>query len=583
MLAAALLGALPDTAVGQQETVKTWREVLDGSLLVPVTNESSDSESWTATISPLTPVTTAPPELVVEPAKKDVVASQETVTYHVSSTKARPLPSADLRYLLTVERKRGNEVPTFWRAVFHVRPALLLPPQSDTSRYVLSASRSFPFVAKWNIETPLVLAEPPSEQWLTNAIGKPLGVVATSSSTGLEQSAVISWQRVSGTEALPASIPLDLEFSRWSSAKMTGTLTFPDGQTRNVVVQTADLLVYPLLVICGGVLIAFAVKTYVTRQRGALLLRASLADTDARLRFADVQLQRDLAGAGVKGFDILGAWSRFRADNDANLEMIVLTGAALDASNAPFLALNTAVDEARRLPARWVHLGVTLQQLDNLRDGIATIPAPGAQQVRPAIQPALDAMLGGAILNTIDELAKKQGDADVLLDSTRAWRATWDQSARLLAMAGGLPAAVREAEGAQTRLWLGFDATALSDARRSLDAAIKAIVDGGGRVPAARESAAPAAAQPAAPDVSTTLEARQIQRQDRVAVIVALTLGVLTGLNAEYFGKPFGSLADYARVLAWALSASIAADVGSLALSRVKSMLSVPARDVTRA
>jgi hypothetical protein len=57
---------------------------------------------------------------------------------------------------------------------------------------------------------------------------------------------------------------------------------------------------------------------------------------------------------------------------------------------------------------------------------------------------------------------------------------------------------------------------------------------------------------------------------------------VIVGSNAEYFGKPFGALDDYARLLAWALSTSIGVDLATLGLSRVGSVLGSGSRVVTR-
>ena len=81
---------------------------------------------------------------------------------------------------------------------------------------------------------------------------------------------------------------------------------------------------------------------------------------------------------------------------------------------------------------------------------------------------------------------------------------------------------------------------------------------------------------------SPTPEAERIERRGKAAFWLGMTLAMIVGLNAEYFGKPFGVLDDYARLLAWALSTSIGVDLATLGLSRVGSVLGSGSRVVTR-
>ena len=579
-----MLFAAPVMGAPQDELSTTWRDVMNREVEVGRTNTSSEDEVWTATITPLAPALPAPPDLVLDPVKQDKVAPKASVSFRVLLGPRTSLPpGADVRYLITIERARGTSEKTVEQTIVHVRPVLRLPAMDDGKAYVLQASRWFPFATPWTIAKPIVLGAVPDPRHIGLTAGSrmPLGVVTATSPTGIDHSAVVSWRR--GTQTA-AQIPLDLDFPASSAAKMTGTLTFPDGQRRSVTVQTVDPIIYPFLLICIGVVIAFAVKRYLTRQRAALVLRASLTDTDARLRLADQEFQRLAATHGFRGFDVLPAWQQFRAQTETDLGAIALRGGALDDSNAAFTALNTIVDGTRTLPARWLAFATTLQELDALRDGIANLVPPAAAATsRPAIETSLDTLLRGTALTSLDGLTQKIADVNQAMTTARAWRAAWDRSAHL-ARASSNAVALTSIQSAQLQLWLGSDATTLAAVKQLLDAAVAAIVAAGGAQAARRESVVPPEPLTApALDVTATPEARQVQRQDRLAFVIALVLAVLTGLNAEYFGKPFGSLADYSRVLAWALSASIAVDIGSLALDRVKSMLSVPARVVTRA
>jgi hypothetical protein len=54
---------------------------------------------------------------------------------------------------------------------------------------------------------------------------------------------------------------------------------------------------------------------------------------------------------------------------------------------------------------------------------------------------------------------------------------------------------------------------------------------------------------------------RALVRSDRVSVFFASIVAVLTGLNSNYFGKPWGSLQDYVVLFLWAAGTKIGLDV----------------------
>lgn len=579
VIAIVVRGGAPCDA-SERESRETWPRVIDRAVVVAVKNTSTQPESWTAALTPLAPDTVAP-ELVVEPARKESVAPAGVVEFRLGpGPKARIAPGADVRYLLTVERIGTTGAPLYERVIIHVRPAIRLVPQGQ-AKYVLSASRWIPFLDDWTIQTTLALLEAPAASYLTEARGRPLGVVTATSTNGNDHSAVIRWSH--GAEADERRIPLDLDFTRWAAAKMSGTLTLPDGQTRDVVVQTADPVLYPFLTICSGVLAAYAVKRYFSRRRGGLVARALLAATEAQLKLSDERFQRDTAAVGIAGFDILRAWRRFRTDTEADLDILALRGEPLDDANSSFVRLNTAIDAARNLPVKWEELGAVLRQVDSLLNELATLATPDGVQGRPTIESTLEHVTSGNSLRSLEELFERLDQAKATRATGEAWHAAWERSVRLAAIRTAPPDASANVQAARRRLWEGFDATALADVNRLLDEATTMIVDGGGSAPAKREAVTNGVTEAASRQLTSTSEALEVKRQDRLALLVTLALAILTGLNMEYFGKPFGSLADYSRVLAWALSASIAVDVGSLALDRVSSMLTVPSRVVTRA
>lgn len=568
---ALLIAALPQGAApgaADPEVAFTWRDLTDGRVSHTFTNSGSASEKWTATVATFAPQSQAMPALVVDPPAVGAVKPSATVTFRLRlNATGRPVPGATVRYVLAVERSGGSTTTTD-RVIVQIGPVYSLAPQSPPAKFVLTATRTVPFVDPWEIHVPFVLERAADPDRVKEGVGRPLGVLYSASpAAGLDNSAVVKWSASGG--AVKDRIPLQLEFPRWSSAKLSGILSLPDGQTRDVVVQTSDHVIYPLAVIVIGVMAAYKVKRYITRDRALMVLRAAIADTRARLVLADAEYREAAANAPFAGFEILPAFDRFRGEVDAGIQALQLTPGTFDQTHADFTALNTRLTQIRKLPADWLAFTASLKVLDSLRSGIADLPGLPTLTGRPAIEGSLEAAEKGLEVPSVEALTRLAAATTSLIALAQAWRAAWDRSVRLAGQAKD-QAAADEINQAQRALWLLTDEQKLPEVKLLLDSATARIVKIGGTSPTAqRESAA-------APEPQAELEVPErldIERDDRLAMLVALALAVLVGLNAEYFGKPFGSLGDYARVLAWALSASIGVDLTSMALKRIGSSL----------
>jgi hypothetical protein len=129
---------------------------------------------------------------------------------------------------------------------------------------VLTASRALPFQS-WTLES-LSLANTVPASSLAQFKDRPLGVISSSGSgSSADVSAIVKLGAVDGNEM--SSLPLAIDLSPLLSGKLAGMVTLPDGQTRDIVVLTQDHFIYPLVLITLGVLLAFRVKRYVTRDR----------------------------------------------------------------------------------------------------------------------------------------------------------------------------------------------------------------------------------------------------------------------------------------------------------------------------
>jgi hypothetical protein len=54
---------------------------------------------------------------------------------------------------------------------------------------------------------------------------------------------------------------------------------------------------------------------------------------------------------------------------------------------------------------------------------------------------------------------------------------------------------------------------------------------------------------------------RTIDRWDKLSVLLAFLIAVITGLNSNYWGKPFGTFQDYAVLFLWAAGTKVGVDI----------------------
>jgi hypothetical protein len=554
--------ALTVVAAPEPMTNVTWPDLLADRATVELSNDAEASEKWQASIvaRPIDGQTL--PSLVVEPTTPIEVAAKGTGVFRLRVADGATVPRAvNAQYVLILTRTAGS-AQRIERKTVHIGPQFQLAPQSV--KYLLTASRWFPF-QKWTIDTPLALASSVPTDRLTTFAGRPLGVVAASgSASSNDLSAVVRLGTTSGAET--SSLPIEIDLSPLSSGKLTGVLTLPDGQTRDVVVQTHDHFIYPLVLITVGVWCAFRVKRYITRDRVLSVLQATMADTELRLAAVDAEFRQKVANTPLARFEILPAWQGFRTDVESDISMVRLSGHPLDKSNAAFTAVSDKIDGARTLPSAWRAFGAALLQLDEERQDLLSVSPGTLKLVRPpALAKMLEDLETGEPLRTIDSLPALSARIDGAIAAVATWRAAWDRAERLKPNVSGSDLAA--VEGAQALLWASNTLTNVRVASDKIDELVTRLA-GSTPVPA---SSGMAQRESVRIDSAVVLspEAVSIRRKDALATVVAMAVAVLGGMNALVFGKPFGSVGDYAAVLAWALTASIVVDIASLALDRV--------------
>ena len=586
-----LLGlALSANLYGEEllQSSLTWREIDDGTATLLVSGINA-GENWTSTIKALGENAKALPVIKVEYSRNIPNPSGSTdVVLRLYREDHTSSIGEQAQYLLIVEGREGNPAKTFRELrLLTVRPLLdLLEPKliQGSAKYVLTTSRAFPFIDDWTIENSLVLRKPAGIAPLKSVEHIPLGVVSGQLPGGMNVSAIVKWGTFPSQEGKDKadSIPLEIVFSRWLSGKMEGILTFPGGQTLNVVVQTSDHIFYPIAAILVGVFAAYKVKRYLTRGRPALVLKATLEETEHRLLTAIETFQR---AAGTQIFSTYGiswAWQKFRNQTEADIRQLELQGVTLDQSSSVFSALYDRINSQRKLPDAWMLLSDKLCALEKCRIRIHHLIPPSGLQGPPLIENEILTIEQGFELSSVDAVDALVATVDALNSSVGLWVASWEQSEWFINNGGVAPEIGVLIESAQKILWGGFNGEALNKAnqvlRQASDILSKPSIVG------RREAAGPAVSIQPTPILppNRISETKRIERFDTTVFAVTLTLAVAVGLNAEYFGKPFGSVEDYVRVLAWALSTSIGVELTTLALGRVSSMLNLGATTVTR-
>jgi hypothetical protein len=584
-----------------------WSDLAAGTVAIERTNSGSVAVIWKAAVQQVAGTAPATPLLVELGVKGSVPQGAKQTFFIRLPAGTKPPAGSDARYLLLLEsaaappstppaappaappaKKGAREAaaePAREVVPIDVRPAvrLVLP---GSGKYVFTASRDFPFLTKWQLEDASLRLRPepgvPGSNFsqLVRHERVPLGLVTLVQTTPApDVSAVVLW---AAGDCCTDRIPLELDgLSPWLAGKLTGKLTLPDTQEVDVEVQTRDWVFYPLLVIAGGVVVAWWIKRFFTKGRVLAVLQVQLDDTQVLLKAARDEFAAKARGRAFQGYAIDGAFTAFRLDIERRMRDLRLTAATLDANNADFTALDKDVRSVRQLPEQWKGFGTTLDSLDQLLARVRDLTAPPRPiSPRPRLEGAIADMEKGAPFDTIPAFQKKQQDAANLLDSGRQWEALWKLSQQLRSAVTD-QALIDTVEEAQRRLWDSFAADVLQTVRQTLAGVNDTLLKSGAGVPAAagRETVPIASAGIPPPGQALLV----VERGDTISLVAALALAVLVGLNTEYFPKPFGSLGDYARVLAWGLSASVGVDLASIALDRIGQSLGTVSSRITRA
>jgi len=544
-------------------------QISERSATLKLTNSAGSSETWVASLAPDAGIAAT---IQVLPATPQTVEPRQTIAYTIVPG-ANPVGAGT--YTLAVRRQGDPTGTTLESTKLEIVKLDLRPvsfPGTGGVKYVFEASREFPF-SKWGLAGAAIYLTPPphpgaeqeaARRYLANWHGRVLGLLSGGATAGSDDmgAALVCANRDDG----PADrILLNLaDTNRFRSGKLTGKAAVPGG-TVDVTVQTRDRLLWPLLLAALGVWLAFWVSNFSARGRALAVLRAQLADIDRTVRVAALEFRRT---AAFSRYDILPAWGDFQRDIESRLMGLRVRAAPLDAGNADFTQVNADLKNRQQLPAGLLDFGRRLDRLHTLSERMKQLKPPGTFTSAPQIVSRFAPILEGAPFATLADFdtrvaATKDAGADAEL-----WTETFDRLDKMRQDAASTPALQTQIDTQLGRLWTDRDAALIQD----VAAKTRTIGDQLG-------AAAGAAGQPAAPPTAG-VGAREgevaaggallvVQRGDAVSAGVAVLIGVLVALNTVYFPGPFGSIGDYFRIVAVALTTKVGVDLAAAAFNRI--------------
>jgi hypothetical protein len=586
MLKCTLLLGLPVVAAAQPTTEREqWpaavsfsaEQIIERSGSICFTNSSQTPQTWVASISSDVSTTASIQLLPIAP---QTIGPGESFSYAIV-----PISNAVVgTYTLTVRRadKSGTKpsgVTTLNVVNLGFRPVGLSG--NSGPKYVFEASRDYPFTP-WKLASGSIYFTPPprspiereaAQRYLASWRGRIIGILAGGPSAAADNIGAVL-MCANGEDGPADHMLVDLaETNNFQSGRLIGKANVPGGAV-DVTVQTRDHLLWPLLVSALGVWLAFYVSNFSARGRILAVLRTELLDLDRNVTTANDEFRKL---AGFSRYDILPGWRAFEADFQARLVRLRLRAAPLDSTNTEFADANTDLKNRRQLPADLLDFGHRLQRLQGLSSIIRGLTPPGNLNSPPQMLSRLQRILGGAPLNNLTDFDSKLTDSKAAVADTELWV---DSFQRLGSLRSATTDATIQAEidGQRGRLWTGVDSALIQD----VAAKARGIADriGAAAGAPAREQAPPGAPGPPVPSFALTV----VQRGDLVSATVAIAIGIVVALNTVYFAGPFGSIGDYFKVIAAALTTKIGVDIAAAAFNRIPdSPRTIGGQTVTRA
>ena len=603
----ALSLAVVDTSKGAVSF--TWTQLLQSTARVLISNTGNDPEKVNARLtifyrdppadsseasSPaeLT-LTPTPPEIEIPPGATQIFAvsaDEKAIPGNysgflvIADSSAKPLKSVTIQIHITVEG-----------------------PQPLVSKLTVKLLRLIPAVPwYWSRELTVPLRDNAQNRVKDGTV---IGVVRSDN----EGWVPVRWKGIASGAPDEAKLEVDPPPAARKydgDLKLAGPGT-PANLTLTVLIQ--DCVFWPICVLALGTWMAFWVKRYLGVLRVTWTLRAREAELGGAYRnsqeqFAASAQEQPFAADSMK--DDLAIRRQALLDKIASLERShVVTQIGSD--NTDYQAAVKDLQDLLDGIAAWGALGANLsglaQSLDEIRtsiDGADIVPPADTPTLPAFVEPASQLVKASPIeVKDVVELRKTvaqfttvakrwlsdRSDAASLTSDYRALRAAFPTGPG--AAPGSIPDRLDALRDQLVALWVhlqeveaqedlkGIDSdldsarTALQQIKATLPQVLAAkrllgITEESTQFLADLDTLTEGTPPANADRRRELLFHARIQQGDLASTLFAGVVALLTGLSANYLGKPFGSLADYVNLFLWAAGTKASLDILSAVWDR---------------
>ena len=555
-------GAANDTPGAPVRATKmevTWTELDGGPLRIPLARPGKTP------VVKVVPVGADTPDWIEGKIEAPDVNGAKPVArlqWKGEGGQRKPRPKL-ARYLVDVEV--SGVVAERWDIQVTGQQKLL--PLGDAG-YSMAATRLVPFLTDWQLTDGRLRYDPTEALDFTayrHWVGKPLAM--------LSNSRVLVWQGSVREANETQSVQLGLESAdRWSPVESSGRIVVPGGESVKVTVMPQDWLPYPAAVLLMGVWMAWWAKRWTQSGRTLQVNRAELAEARLALKQAQEKLNATAKASGFAGRSIEKDTDREVVEIENEFQAVRRAGSVLDASNARYTAAVARVRALAQAAASWAAYGEDLRQMvDALAELKTTFKErpEGVLHDRPVLETEAKKVLDSTADVALASLPQLRTNAGTRTDQMKRWSAAWSDAELLRTKFGREhPEIAAKAKEAERLLWDEI-------AEEKFQAAVKAIEEGKAAIGKAlsqegfgREGVTGRVPGEAAAEKVLALNLALL-RGDAFNFVVAAVLALVTGLNQFYFGKAFGSLGDYAKLLALGLGMKVAVDAVSAGLEKL--------------
>jgi hypothetical protein len=387
----------------------------------------------------------------------------------------------------------------------------------------------------------------------------------------------------------------------------------PDKVPFNVSVVAKDIIVWPILVIVLGTYLAYKAKRYLGLVRITWSLSEQEAELGTLFKQNEEEFQANAGDPSIGGYSIAADVNDQRKKICQLLDKLERTvSTSLDMTNPDYKEVCDRLRALQTGIAAWPALGKSLATLmkttSDVLNGVdaAKMESPGKLPERPAFSSQVQDLLQGKEI-LVAQIAPLTLQADDLTALVAAWQKTYIQAAQqteefrktkqqLVKPTAEQQTALDDMEAKITSMWVDLLEVKTSDDLAAANADVIKVVNAranfpGGRIfgfaavpvsvslmaeslrgsqlqKAVRSTAAQQLNLPENDQLRAELLQKSIARRDVEAAVFAGIIGLLTGLNTLYLGKPFGTFQDYVGVFLWAAGTKVALDLLTAVLDK---------------